>query len=91
MSFEQVSGKLHLILNFDVNRTIIAIDPVQNKLVSEVLQSALSGEYEAVWKENGVPSEKLNGKAVNYEEFTKILCEDKQERRKYATRNSFFT
>jgi hypothetical protein len=40
---------IKLILNFDVNKTLIAIDPVSNKDVDEVLKGALASTFEFIY------------------------------------------
>lgn len=74
--------KINLILNFDVNKTLIAIDPVQNKGVDEVLKGSLTLILKANWKEKGV--EQVD-EPINYETYLKdVLNVSKNDRRKYV-------
>ena len=78
------NNKINLILNFDVNKTLIAIDPVSNKDVDEVLKGALSGMIQAQWKENGIVNPLITT-PISYEEYIKDIRQiGKEERRKYV-------
>lgn len=39
----------HLILNFDVNKTLIATDKIENKTLEDVMNEMLSRKYSACW------------------------------------------
>lgn len=42
----------HLILHFDVNKTLIASDKTENKSIEDVINELLSRKYSACWDEN---------------------------------------
>lgn len=42
----------HLILHFDINKTLIATDKTENKSLQDVINELLSREYSACWDEN---------------------------------------
>lgn len=44
-------GEPHLILNFDVNKTLIASDKTENKSLEDVINELLSRKYSACWDE----------------------------------------
>lgn len=45
----QAEFKPHLILNFDVNKTLIASDKTENKSIEDVINEMLSRKYSACW------------------------------------------
>lgn len=67
---------LKLILNFDINKTLIAIDPVNKKEVDEVIQGALASKMKAKWDDQIETP-------ITYENYLIMKGISKQERRNY--------
>jgi hypothetical protein len=75
-------NKINIILNFDVNKTLIAIDPVSGKGVDEVLKGSLTLLFKQEWKKNGVPQV---DRPMDYETYIKdVLQVSKEDRRRYV-------
>lgn len=75
-------NKINLILNFDVNKTLIAIDPVSGKGVDEVLKGSLTLLFKERWNKDGVAQV---DKPMDYETYIKdVLGVSKDDRRRYV-------
>lgn len=62
----QAESLPHLILNFDVNKTLIASDKTENKSLKDVINELLSRKYSGYWEEN-LP------RSMTFDEYVRII------------------